>query len=828
MSKKRNLSLLALVLLAIAVSILTLLFTPTPSVDRISDYALTRKLPANRPDYYPLEQNLDRDLYRPVGNWVGRLVLPETQEYQLRSLDNGDWAWLEIYEAPSDYQNLVGQKVRLGWQNSPLLDRYLQLITKDINFSAAAKKSERQGNVLPARLNGRSQVGPLQALAGARSEDDVLVSFQGAEVSRGGEDTALLIDRMPLMVTGRYVALVKILTPAPALLPSDIPATCPGTPPCESELFKVRHYNPLTSQFDGIEEVVRIPQQPRVSGDRFISTPHSLPDSSVGKSGWYIYGAKGKDGLFTVQALKPRSLFQLQPSEKVSGNVAGSDYINRGNWQDTPKRRGTAQKVQVLPEADSPSEGLPKEGDRGLGIHLFGGIGGKKGESIVGGTVTGHLSYLFYEVVRDRFTSELQWEIVYYQVYAHNPQGILSGSQSWENYTGNLQRGWLNSRPISNVMVKLDVLEDYNFGGVTLSPLTEFQRQLEIMMARYRTGDGSGYSSVTPAASCVQDSNQALYITIETIKERINGDPNIARWFADHPDDPQTERFQRLLKLGERIYEVLIPRGTIRPDWRHNAETLAGIKQRDYPFMGENTLANVLLSWQSMLPRNAHDVMSTVFFEHGAALWFLRTNQVGGFMPEILPLAPTNIFGEVPLISPALRRILASIVFLPDWREWGLTLLSLFIYGSIAIPIGVRLGFLRWCPLSLKPIEFLKTVAFLFFSPALWEELIFRVLLLPYPDRFNSAFNFSVWGVFSLILFVVYHPLNARTFYKTGNLTFFKPIFLILTALLGLTCTIVYWLTGSLWTISFIHWIVVTVWLLYLNGFAQLRQVNLK
>ena len=194
---------------------------------------------------------------------------------------------------------------------------------------------------------------------------------------------------------------------------------------------------------------------------------------------------------------------------------------------------------------------------------------------------------------------------------------------------GNLQRGWLNSRPTSNVMLKLDVLRDYNFGGISLSPLMELQRQLEIMMARYRTGDGTGDSSVTPASSCVQDSNQALYITIEILKEQIQRDTAISDWLNNHPDDPQAQRFQKLIQLGDRLEQVLIPRGVVRSDWKHNAETLAGVKVRHYyPFSEQNTLANALLSWQSMLPRVAHDILSTIFLEQGTTLWFLRTNQV--------------------------------------------------------------------------------------------------------------------------------------------------------------------------------------------------------
>lgn len=805
-----------------------LLFTPKPIVERTTDYALTSKLAVNQPSYYPIKQTLDPKLYRSLDQWVGRLILPNPEEFQSNPSLTQDWAWLEIYQAPSNQQDLVGEKVRLGWQKSPLLERYLRLVTTDIKFSAAALKSEQQGNLIPTRLNGRSQVGPLQALAGARPNDDVMISFNKAQVIKG-EPTTIQVKQMPLMVTGRFIGLVKILGEARAKSNADIPQNCPGSLPCPSELLRVKHYNSKTSQFDGVEEVIRIPQQPLTSSGRFISTPRQLADSSEGQAGWYIYGAQGKDGLFTVQAIQPRSLFQLNPTQKVFGLKSGLSYIAHGNWKDTPERKGTSQKVLVNPHNDSPDVALTawKEGERGLGIHLFGGIGGKKGESIQAGTVTGHFAYFFTRVVRDPFTQELQWDISYDQVYAHNPQGILSGSQSWANYTGNLQRGWLNSRPISNVIVKLDVLQDYNFGGILLSPLTEFQRQLEIMMARYRTGDGTGNSSVSPAASCVQDSNQALYITLKTLSNQIQTNARLTDWLKNHPDDPETQRFQKLVQLGDRLEQVLAPRGVIRPDWQKNAEILAGVKGREhYTFTQQDTLANALLSWQSMLPRVSHDIMGKIFLEQGATLWFLRTNQVGGVMPEILPLAPTNLFGEVPFISLTLRRIFLSMVLLPEYREWGITLLGLLIYSAIAIPVGIKSGFLQWRPIQQKPLQFIKSLIFLFLSPALWEELVFRVILLPYPDELNSrVITFSL-SMLSLILFILYHPLNALVFYKAGNPTFFKPVFLGLTALLGAICTIVYLLTGSLWTITLLHWVVVVIWLLCLNGLSKFTPKN--
>jgi predicted Abi (CAAX) family protease len=193
-------------------------------------------------------------------------------------------------------------------------------------------------------------------------------------------------------------------------------------------------------------------------------------------------------------------------------------------------------------------------------------------------------------------------------------------------------------------------------------------------------------------------------------------------------------------------------------------------------------------------------------------------------MPEILPLAPTKLFGEMPMIAPMLRRTLAALVLPLTGRDWGVTAIGLGLYGAIALTIGFRSGFLRWRSPERRPLEILKMLVFCFFSPALWEEFVFRVLLIPHPETATSTANLILSALVSITLFTVYHPLNAIIFYKKGNPTFFQPIFLILAALLGLTCTVVYWLTGSLWTISLVHWLVVVVWLLFLNGLSRLTR----
>jgi predicted Abi (CAAX) family protease len=93
--------------------------------------------------------------------------------------------------------------------------------------------------------------------------------------------------------------------------------------------------------------------------------------------------------------------------------------------------------------------------------------------------------------------------------------------------------------------------------------------------------------------------------------------------------------------------------------------------------------------------------------------------------------------------------------------------------------------------------------------PAITEELFFRALLLPRTSENVSISVLLLWGCISLLLFVIYHPLNTVSFFPRGANTFFDFVFLLLAALLGIICSITYLQSGSLWTAVVIHWLTV-------------------
>lgn len=811
----------------------TLLFHISSGATLESNYAITSRAPFNQPAFYPIQQTLSADLYRPVAPWIGRLILPDPQQQ-----GGTDWVWMEVTHAPPNAADLIGKQVRLEWSQKPSVQRDVVAAKQDVKFSPLVAELRRtKADLYADRLNGRSQVGPLQAIAGARPKDDVTVSLTAATLTQQSNgQPALQIEQEPLLDTGRFVTLVKILGTVTNPPPQFIPKACPGGLPCPSELFRVQHYNSATKQFDGVEETVRIPQQPIDGNGVYASTSRGLEKSPAGAAGWYLYGAQDKTGLFTVQAIKPRSLFQLNPQQVVLGAGKGLDYINQQNWRETEQHKGTLQTVLIDPKAKTSEAAIAQwqVGDRALVIHLFGGRGGRSGEGSVLGTVTGHFAYGVAEVIRDPFTSELQLEVRYQQVYANNIEGVISGKNSWTNYMGNLQRGWLGTRPVTDVIVKLDTIgQDYDFGGTTLSPFSELMRQLRIIGDRYRTGDGTGIASVTAATSCVQDSNQALFATIQSIRKQVVSSPDIQRWWASHPQDPTVKRFEQLIALGNDLQRELTPFGLVRSDWKSNAAALSGTQIQPQEFAraasGAGNILTALTSWRTILPRQAQDELSIRFLRHGATLWFLRTNQVGGNNPDILPIAPTQAFAQwtlpgtsIAIVTILFTRILGA-VNLPTLEDWSMALWVLLIYGAIALPVGFSQRFLQFQPLHASGQHYLLLAMRLFFMPALFEEFIFRVLLLPYPRAGITGQMWIVWAVFSLILFIAYHPFNAKTFYKPGNPTFFDPVFLTLTGLLGIACTVAYFLTGSLLIITLIHWVVTTLWLTLFGGMKKLH-----
>jgi predicted Abi (CAAX) family protease len=183
---------------------------------------------------------------------------------------------------------------------------------------------------------------------------------------------------------------------------------------------------------------------------------------------------------------------------------------------------------------------------------------------------------------------------------------------------------------------------------------------------------------------------------------------------------------------------------------------------------------------------------------------------VEGLMLQPLP---SPVIVELPLLSKLYRAVLT----LPQGTDWGLGLVLLLGYALIALLWGQRSALLRWQPVT-SPQTIAITLGIALIVPALMEETLFRVLLLPDP---NHAYFYG-WAVGGLMLFILAHPLNALLFFPHRKETFFNPHFLALAGLLGLICTIAYQQSESLWLPVLLHWIPVGLWLLLWGGLERM------
>lgn len=797
--------------------------TPTQPLPQSSE-ALLGLSPWSRPASYPLALRPRSGLYVPSADWIGRLVLPGPAELADPAAPRGDWVWIELEQAPEARQELIGRRLRLRWAEDPALQRLVAAVTTEIRFGENARLAASQGNVVPQRLNGRAAVGPLQSLAGARPADDVIVRLEGLTLvppesgSRalgatgavaglvgsgqagsgqagpeqagppltGSGDAAspeLRIARPPVQVSGRWQGLVRFEKPL--------------APGAEGELWRVRHFNRASGGFDGAEETIRVPQLPRNRYGRWMFDPSGLAASPLNREGWLIQGAPAADGLFTVQAIEPRLLLTPLPQRRIEGTTAGLAFLQRGSWSAPQLQRGTLHSTALVPDGVRPP---PLQiGERALLMHLFGGIGGADGEPVVGWTATGHFAFGEAEVVEDRLSGEPRLAIRYHQIYANNPDGIVAGSQDWSAYGGNLQRGWLGTRPFSDLLIPV--------GGELLDAIA---LQAEILAARYRSGDGEGVALVTPATSCVQDSSQALWIALQQLRRPgSRGGPDAAEQM-------------RLERLGRALSHLLTPFGRVRSDWAHNSALAQA--ERDGRFQASQRRRDVLLSWRSLLPRGAHDLFAAEALRAGLPLQVLRTNQIPGLDPRLEPIAPTTLLGQQPLLGTAVARLGDALVPPPlnGSRIWPLLILA--VYAPVALLLGRRSGFLppsgwQWPPLP----QLLRRGGGYLLMPAFGEELVFRGLLLPQPiEGFGPAATLA-WIALSTGLFVLYHPLAARLWYPQGRTLFADPRFLVQCTLLGLACGLAYVLSGSLWGAVLLHWLAVLLWLEPLQGRLRLR-----
>jgi predicted Abi (CAAX) family protease len=106
----------------------------------------------------------------------------------------------------------------------------------------------------------------------------------------------------------------------------------------------------------------------------------------------------------------------------------------------------------------------------------------------------------------------------------------------------------------------------------------------------------------------------------------------------------------------------------------------------------------------------------------------------------------------------------------------------------------------------------------LFFFPAFLEESFFRGILIPNTIKEKGPSAIFAATLFSATTFTLWHPLNALTVNPGAQQLFLNPYFLGIVFALGITCSLSYIYSQSLWVPIVIHWLTVLIWVIFLGG----------
>lgn len=163
------------------------------------------------------------------------------------------------------------------------------------------------------------------------------------------------------------------------------------------------------------------------------------------------------------------------------------------------------------------------------------------------------------------------------------------------------------------------------------------------------------------------------------------------------------------------------------------------------------------------------------------------------------------------LLRDRLADLLCGLRCLPDRRGWLRVAVELGWALPLMLVVAHSGGLVRYAPERDATI-LIGLGATLLISPAFGEEVLFRGLIMP--RRHASA----PWVLLSVLLFVLWHPLQAVTFGPPWAAAFVDSWFLLIVAILGGALARIYAATGSLWPGVAAHWLVVFAWKAVLGG----------
>ncbi len=452
-----------------------------------------------------------------------------------------------------------------------------------------ASLPDRGQDVLPERLRGWKQVKPLESLAGARTADTTWVSLPEPR----WDGRRWVIHGAPTEVSGPDQARALLLG-------------------AEGSKLQVRFFD-ATRQTYG----------PGVAVETAVRPERTDLSRLAGQEVW-LYGQDlpGQNG--QVTSLQPLEARRFQPDQTHQG-LEKCRRALRNLWKPTAQTMNETHRTLLQPQ---PGEVRFEPGKPLLVMHLFGGFQGPGGDPARPlGIVGGHFAYGTAQVTDDR-----ELDLTYHQVYGQNPDQILSGKVSWEAYMGNLERGWMYTRPVTDMVIDHPALQrTYDFGGgLTFSFFEALEQELTRMEARYRVGDGDGVALITPRTNCSQDSASAMWAVTERIRQ-------LDQTIAVSPQEPQSADFRALVAIARDLQAVLAPQGAPAA-WRANAQGRASEPRN----LWESGL-QLLRTRNTVLPREHQEAVAEVLLEHGAQILVQQTNTLGAAAGVLEPQVPTRL-----------------------------------------------------------------------------------------------------------------------------------------------------------------------------------------
>ena len=263
-------------------------------------------------------------------------------------------------------------------------------------------------------------------------------------VALSSDGKVLVTKEAPVVVTGRTVGFVKFIRK-------------------ENDMqWVVRHFACSKGTFDirgcftGKEEIVNYRASSLIHGLTPKSSFQDIENSLLNDQGWYIFGEQ-VDRNFDVRALEPYKV--LIPTSTEIRNDKVSTYVKQSLFTGTKTNKGNYKSTTFSQNTDK----TWNIGDKGLVMHMFGGVNSDDGNGDyffnVPGTKDvfyhGHIAFGFVRVFADGISGNKRFDIEYMQVYGNMPEWVLPAGQKWHAYMGSTQRGY-------DYTLLLSLLDCYN------------------------------------------------------------------------------------------------------------------------------------------------------------------------------------------------------------------------------------------------------------------------------------------------------------------------------------------------------------------------------